>query len=465
MLLLARPTIAPSGDELMPWKSLPAGEVADAARSIALIVSHRLRDIDTLKAALEATASKKNKNSQAIWAKSSTSSGSAGLAILFAYMDDCYPGEGWDLVGRQHLELAAASLESAGDLPIGLFGGLAGVGFAAHCLSRRGKRYQRLLDSVDDALSTQVEELCYWLRKQADGMSPSTFDVVSGLSGVTAYLLARASLGSTSDALPLALSTLVWLANDSGELPRWRTPPDLYLNPAYRERSPNGMLDCGLAHGIPGPLAVLSLASLNGIRAEGLEQAIDDVAAWIVDRSYEDGYGLNWSPMVRLIPQADKISEERIESCPSRFPPSRTAWCYGNPGVARALWLASIATGKKCYGDIAVAAMEAVLKRSPADRLIDSPTFCHGTAGLLQIVLRFRRDTQLDLFERAASELTRQIIEAFDSETLLGFQDLDNECGRLDCPALLEGAASIPLVLSAASSGIEPAWDRLFVLS
>ena len=43
---------------------------------------------------------------------------------------------------------------------------------------------------------------------------------------------------------------------------------------------PHGNLNCGLAHGIPGPLATMSLALLAGVTVPGLAEAVDWAASW-----------------------------------------------------------------------------------------------------------------------------------------------------------------------------------------
>ncbi|WP_277752743.1 lanthionine synthetase LanC family protein [Streptomyces sp. L2] len=90
---------------------------------------------------------------------------------------------------------------------------------------------------------------------------------------------------------------------------------------------------------------------------------------------------------------------------PGRGSPARSAWCYGAPGVAHALWLAGTALGDHDLHDVATEAMAAVLRRPAHMRFIDSPTFCHGVAGLLQIVLRFAHATRLPFLHDAADHL------------------------------------------------------------
>ena len=100
---------------------------------------------------------------------------------------------------------------------------------------------------------------------------------------------------------------------------------------------------------------------------------------------------------------------------------ARAGWCYGSPGVTRAIWLAGVALDRADWCELAVAAMKAVYRR-PADlRQITTPSLCHGTAGLLQISLRFFHDTHDPDFADQVALLTSELLEAFDPEQPFGF--------------------------------------------
>ena len=109
--------------------------------------------------------------------------------------------------------------------------------------------------------------------------------------------------------------------------------------------------------------------------------------------------------------------------------------------------------------------MEAVYRRPPQARQIDSPTFCHGVAGLQQITLRFAHESGAPLFVDAAQALHRQLLAAYEPESLLGYRSIEPGGTRIDQPGLLDGAAGVALVLLAAATAVEPAWDALFLLS
>jgi hypothetical protein len=106
-----------------------------------------------------------------------------------------------------------------------------------------------------------------------------------------------------------------------------------------------------------------------------------------------------------------------------------------------------------------------VYRRPPGARQVDSPTFCHGVAGLLQITLRFANESGRAVFVDAARALSRQMMDAYEPASLLGYRNLEPGGRRTDQPGLLDGAAGVPPVLLAASTAAEPCWDALFLLS
>lgn len=449
------------------WRvTLPAPKAA-AALAVARDVAARLTDEARVRAAIEAAARQTAYPRSVHWEPHGIAQGDAGLALLYASMDACLPGEGWDEAGHAALVGAARGAEAAEYLSPGLFAGLAGLAFAAAALSRHGARYRRLLESLDRAIAPQTFALARSVSSRPAQMSVSEFDAISGLAGIGAYLLtleearlepARAAgLGAGPGAvLGAVLEALASLGPGTESLPAWYTPAHLLGDETTARLYPGGNLNCGLAHGIPGPLATLALALRDRGNARSLEQAIRQIAGWLVENRADDAWGINWPTAVPV--RDDRVDEQVCE-------PSRSAWCYGSPGVARALWLAGDATSDQEWCDVAIEAMRAVYRRPLAARRIDSPTFCHGVAGLLQVTLRFAHDTGLALFAEAAEALTDQLLALYEPDSILGYQCFEPAGNRVDQPGLLDGAAGVALVLLSAAVPVEPTWDRLFLLS
>jgi hypothetical protein len=442
------------------WTAALSPVLADRAKNVVRDLAERLRDQHRVGLAVAVAPTQTAFPLAVRWLAPSLAQGDAGIALTFAYLDACWPDGGWDRTGHSYLTTAAVAAENSPQLSPAMFGGLTGLAFAAWSLSRGATRYRNLLGTLENALLPNVTtQADGWAPPIMDGMSFGQFDVISGLAGIGAYLLLRREQPDAAAALESALRALVALASDSGSRPRWWTPAHLLGDPETAALYPHGNLNCGLAHGIPGPMALMALALSHRIGVPGIEEAVDRLAGWIVGHRADDGWGVNW-------PYAVSLTQEGLpdRGAPTDGP-SRAAWCYGAPGVARALWLAGVARNRPEWRNLAVEAMQAVYRRPIAVRQIDSPTFCHGVAGLLQITLRFANDTELPLFSDAAADLTEWLLSAYEPDSLLGYRNWEPGGTRVDQPGLLDGAPGVLLTLLAAATNVEPLWDRAFLLS
>jgi lantibiotic biosynthesis protein len=440
---------APPGGPGLPHASLPAAVLA-----VATEVGARVADPARVAQAV-ATAARQTAHPASVhWRDHAVGQGHAGLALLFGALDQHDPGQGWDRTAHRHLVVAARAVEAVPRPPAGLFAGLAGLGLVAACLAGDGTRYRRLLATIDQALVARVPALV-GPPGQAGGRAVREFDLISGLAGIGAYLLVRREEPGVATALRQVLSALVELTGADAEGPRWRTLPG-QLSPDEWARYPGGYLNCGLAHGIPGPLAVLSLALRVGVDLPGLPDAVARTAAWLAAHRTDDPSGPTWPNAAPLPPG----------SAPPGVP-ARAAWCYGGPGVAAALRLAGDALGEAGarHHDLAVAALSAALARPAEVASTDSPTFCHGRAGLLAITSTFARATGDDRFRQAAATMTAELVDRFDPATPLGYQDLESGGRLVDQPGLLTGAPGVALALLGVMSPAEPAWVRQFLLA
>jgi hypothetical protein len=427
---------------------------------VARAVAERLRDRQCVERAVASAPAQTAFPRTVHWQPCALAQGEAGIALTCAYLDVCFPDQGWDRIGHHYLSVAAEAAERLPAAAVGMFSGLTGVAFAAWSLSRGGARYRRLLATVDNALLAQVKVQADYLSLQnANALSFGEFDVISGLAGVGSYLLCRLDIHGVPAALDAVLRYIQGLASDASSRPRWWTPANALGDEDMVALHPHGNLNCGLAHGIPGPLALMSIALSRRVAVSGLEEAVTRVATWLVEHRADDAWGVNWPFAVPLT--ADGLPD----FARSARAPSRAAWCYGAPGVARALWLAGVALDRTEWRQLAVDAMKAVYRRPPYIRRIDSPTFCHGVAGLLHVMVRFARDTGLTTFATAAADLTESLLSAYEPDSLLGYRNCEPGGARIDQAGLLDGAPGVVLALLAASTYVEPTWDRAFLLS
>lgn len=433
------------------------------ANELARQVAYRLCDKERLDRAIRLTSEQSPFPSP--WIPHSTAGGDAGLAMMCGYLDASFPGEGWDRDAHRFIQSAAASVAAEAPIAAGVLEGLAGVALTALLLSNDGRRYRKFLETVETALIDQVGDLCDSFEDQAR-LQCEQWDLVSGLAGIGGYLLLRCDHPPIAGVMTRVLDAIVTLTDLVEGLPRWYMPAAAFPREEMRREFPDGHLNCGLAHGIPGPLAMMSLAWLTGQQTVRLRNAMEFIAEWLLAQQLDDEWGPGWPTAVPVISanggRRALNSKDDLERRPTSC---RTAWCYGNPGVARALWLAGSALDQPRYRNAALAALQAVFRRPASARGIDSPTFCHGKAGLLQVTLRFAHETRLPWLAEAATSQLDAILASYEPHSLLGFRDLAENDLAIDKPGLLDGAAGIAMVLLAATTGAKPEWDRLFLLS
>ncbi len=232
-------------------------------------------------------------------------------------------------------------------------------------------------------------------------------------------------------------------AGDGEVRPGWWSPNAPNDRPS--ERWPNGHGNLGMAHGIAGPLALLSSAIRRGISVTGQVDAIGRICDWL-DR-WRIGTGAQaWWPGI--------ISEtERRTGIVRQSVPARPSWCYGTPGLARAQQLAGLALGDPQRQRLAEEALTGCL--ADADQLaqLGDASLCHGWAGILQTTWRVAadaRDPELFAVPRLLTSLDRHLLRH----------------GPLAHDGLLEGMAGVHLVRRTIAAGVPPAsgWDACLLL-
>jgi lantibiotic modifying enzyme len=401
------------------------------------------------------------------WGGASLAAGPAGSALAFRYAARMLPDEAADWAARSHEQLIEA-IRSTHELPLadrGLAAGTAGLALVLADCASDDARYATARRDLDAKLALQVIEAPTW--RSETGVEDGDYDLVRGAAGVLAYLVSVPEPDAlVRQAVDVLVDDLVWLCTPRPGRPGhpWFIPPEHYPPlGSYREDFPNGYVNLGLAHGIPGPLAALCLAASAGYRQHRLLDTIRHVASYLVAVSFADECGRTWGIGV---PLTDAGIPTEIET------PGRTdrthphnAWCYGAPGVACALLAAAQALADNDLRALAIDTFDGALRRVAAHGGFPSATLCHGAAGALAICVRFARDTGSVLARRALPTLTEQLLAHCDPDLLLGVQDLEQPGVLLDSPGLLSGSAGVALALWSASTAVPARWERALLIT
>ncbi|MFZ5818124.1 MAG: lanthionine synthetase C family protein [Bacillota bacterium] len=403
------------------------------------------------------------------WNDLSLSHGYPGIALMFSELDRQFPDEGWDIHAFNYFQAMQEPLEGMGVHNLSLFSGVTGVALAVLTASRGGLRYKTLLQRLEEFLVAMWPAYFARLLAQTQenvGATMQAYDVIEGLSGIGRYLLFRSDIPAMRAMLLDTLNYLVALTQpvtiNGHSVPGWYVPVERQYLESDRLQYPQGNFNVGMSHGIAGPLALLSLAALHGVAVDGQREAMERVASWLLQVQLRDSMGGYWPGRVSW---AEQINPDRQTSTAEEH--HRAAWCYGTPGAARSLWLGGKALGEERLCGAAVDSLVDCLHRPVETWNIDSPTFCHGKAGLLQITRRMFQDSGDPRLTVHVDRLTQMLLQGHAPTARFGFPDLEPANGQMravDKPGLLDGAAGVALVLlSTGATG--PLWDSAFLLS
>lgn len=407
----------------MGWQPLLTGAAAEEAQA----------SVRTIAEAIEERADPGD--------DASVASGAAGFALLNAYLAVATDDTEAEERAIAWLERALEGLGGGRDAS--LYGGAAGVAWVAEHVSQ-------LLGSDDADPDDAMEGALLGLSRRSPWRSD--FDLISGLAGYGVFALERLPRPRARECLEQVVERLEELAERTPEGITWHTPPEL-LPDQQRTEAPGGYYNLGVAHGVPGVVAVLAGAAASGVTAERARALAAGAVDWLLAQRRPPGApsALAYWVAVGLEPR-----------------PARLAWCYGDPGVAAALLASDRALGGTPWRRHALALGAAAASRRPEDSGVEDAWLCHGAAGLGHLFNRIHQASGDASVRDAARAWLERALELRDGDGR-GFGGYVPGPGREvydgDGSGVLTGAAGVALALLGATTDVEPAWDRLLAIS
>ena len=434
------------------WPVSVSASLAQKSAQIATTVADRFLEGDLLADNIRNLPSQSTEQIHVGMGGAGLMQGFTGLSVLYSQLRRCQPDEDWNSPAVHFLKIAGEYFDDERiTTDLSICSGISGIGYAALQTFRGKSTFKKLIEQIHASILRNIEARLNVINTTG-GLAATDYDSLYGVAGIGRYLLfASASDDRLTTPLLEILKSLINRSKLENGFPALYTAKES-LTPSEKESYDCPVVNCGLAHGVPGVLTLLALSLSSGIELDGLRESVEFWTNWLSSSTVDDQWGINFPTSVSINGH-DKT-------------PSRAAWCYGTPGVANSLWLAGDALGDPLAKNLAVKSMEAVYRRPLSAQGIISPCLCHGTSGLLQVTLRFAERTGLPLFQQASEELLQRIIDEYDAEnTYWGFCDVLPEGQKTDLPTILNGASGVILPMLAAAFPVEPIWDQTILLS
>ncbi|MDR3624201.1 MAG: lanthionine synthetase C family protein [Chlamydiales bacterium] len=391
----------------------------------------------------------------------SLSHGYPSLVLLFACLDELFPDEGWDKAAHTNIIKIKESIEMQGLSNLSLFSGLSGICFAIDAASRNKTRYQKFIQTLHTYLINQISKSYFNQIEEKVTLGlpihPELWEIISGLSGIGIYCLKAIDNEDIYNLLTKILSSLVKLATHieigGHKIPAWYHPSYYQFIDQDKITFPFGNFNLGMAHGIAGVMALLSIAKLNGISVKDQEYALKYFSNWLLSKKIVKNGSISWP---------DRISfQEEITHSKTKTG-TMNAWCYGTAGVARSLYLCGKAIDSKTIQEEAIAAFESM------SDVPKSPTFCHGIAGLLTLTDLMAIDSRSFQLKQRVEFLKSHLLDTYKEDRPIGFWDLElttsnTEPQEREKIGLLDGCVGVLLTLLGPE--VYPKWQPLFLIN
>ena len=370
--------------------------------------------------------------------------GYTGAALFYAYLHAATANEGAADRALEALERSTSALAERQMLPA-LYSGFLGVGWVVTHLTRE-------LFEGDAGLAAEIDDALRQLLTNVEDRL--TFELIYGLAGYGTYLVERLPDPGAAALLGRVLDLLEESRDASGV---WHTDPG-WMSPWQREQMPRGSYNLGVAHGIPGVIGFLAAAHREGVADPRLARFAGDAVQWTLARK--------WEQPSSLFPAFIPVGGEPY--------PTRTAWCYGDLGVATVLLSAAESFGRDDWRREALAIARTAARRSREDTLVKDAGLCHGSTGIAHLFNRMAQASGDDELRDAAERWYRVALDMRrPGEGLAGLLSWVDvvENGKLvgfewkTEPGFLSGVAGIGLALLAAVTDFEPLWDRVLLVA
>jgi len=360
----------------------------------------------------------------------------AARALFLDYLERCGLGKG--RAGRVNglLDVAITRFGEV-KLPIWLHGGLLEVAWIAEQL-------------VGEGVNTEVDRVVLDYVEPKEW--PHCYDLLRGLVGIGLYGLEASSREEGRLIVERVVRRLEESAETTDRGITWWTAPDeerrVEEDPTYK-----GGYDVGVAHGVPAVIGFLARASINDCGGAAARSILARATAWLLSCRRKG--------MESNFPFAEGNGRHQSNV--------RTAWCYGDPGIAVILEAVGRSVGDNDLREIGIQVGLDAAGR-PAERcfVADAP-FCHGASGLVQLYGRLFSATGDARFRHAANHWLRAMLSMrVPNEGVCGYRSWrpgKNAHWTTEGFTLLNGAGGIGLALAACMSDVEPNWDRLFMCS
>jgi len=368
--------------------------------------------------------------------------GGSGLALFFYYYSiftnkDKYGDKAFEIISNIFDNI------NEGNLTYTFSNGLAGFGWLIELLEQNN-----LLEVDTDETIGGLDEALYPIM--LNEMKNGNYDYLHNAGGVALYFLKRKPNPTLATYLAQFVDLLEENAEFENDTVKWKS--DILRG----NKHTGTVYNISMSHGISSLIVLLSKINNLDINKAKTEKLLRASINFLLSAQFDVSKELSYFPNIVSL-DGEKGNHSRL------------AWCYGDLGIASALWSASKSLNNKNLEKESIKILlHASKRRELSTNMVHDAGLCHGTAGIAHIFNRMYINTKIEDFRQTSDYWFNETLKmARFEDGLAGYKawhpDLPEKwTNELE---LLEGVAGIGLAIISRLSETDLHWDECLLLS
>jgi len=328
------------------------------------------------------------------------------LSALVGFQEYFHSESEWEGLTLRALDLLRKGINKSFFYDTAIIFGLTHVAYSVYALSDKTPKIKPFLHGINDVLLNKLSDYLKSANKE-EFNTIGNYEVIKGLSGPFRYLLDNCGHDKTDEMIIRLINIFIKRSKDitilGHKVTGWHYYPSTMEKSFMDVEAANGCINYGVSHGMGGPLVVLSMAYHKGFEADGLKDAINGLIKEYMNAVYYAADIAYWPGRITL--------EQHIGQGEMSHEPNAMSWCYGSPGILRALFMAGVFMSNDEVKQFALDELIKIAKMDLADYLLIQPIICHGYVGTAAIFNLMYLDAGREEFLQKTIEMIEASIE------------------------------------------------------
>lgn len=308
---------------------------------------------------------------------------------------------------------------------ISLNKGLTELAFSIYVFNKNTGHCTKLLKSINELIVSEVNLLIEDIGKYKEEINVFMYDSIYGLSGICRYLLMQKKdiyiYNCIKKIIKLFVEWTDYKFYNNYFLPGWYIKPNNMIMLEKKALYPSGFIDYGIAHGMMGPLIIMSLGYKEGIIVEGQKSAINNII-----KEYKNCIIYkNNLPFWQGIRSVDDYINNR-----NRIERDRLGWCYGSISILGGLRIAAKALNDAENIKWTSDNIFNFLNNNVEEYGLETPMICHGLSGILySLLLEFRANNQ-EVLKIRSEEILNKLLNMYNYQEDIPYSNIEAINGK-----------------------------------